>query len=412
MPDSAVLALVTALAARDDREGAAGRLAAYLGGEHLLIFVCDHEVDTYLPAPGFPQTLPDGRRWRAFLERAASEGSTDGTLPFGSKRQETPARAIASKGVVLVLLGGTPIAAALDETVLLMPLVSEALRTEQVAITATARAESALAAAAEASGLALALDGARRESRMLYEELRVALEAREMFFAMASHEMKTPLAAIKGYAQLLVRRLNGPTPDFVRLAEMAETVNEEVDRMIALVGDLLELGAPQGRKQALHREQIDLVALAQKVLSRFEQDPRRPAGIVFSFDGPHLLIGEWDRERLDQVLTNLLSNAVKYSPHGGEVSLVLAEDGPHAVIRLSDQGRGIPKEDQAKVFSAFYRSQGASKIEGSGLGLYIAAQLVEQHGGHISASSEIGRGSVFTIVLPIREEDRAARQPA
>ena len=403
MPSAAVLELVTAVAVRDGREEAAGTLAAHLGAQHLLLFVRDHEVQAYLPAPGFPRTLPDGRRWRAFLEAASVADSTEAQLPFGAEGREFAAQALAARDVVLVLLGGAPAAAVLEEVATLMPLLSEAMRAEQAAVAAIARADGARAAAAEASGLALALDQARRDLRVLYHELREALAAREMFFAMASHEMKTPLAVIKGYAQLLIRQLRGLEPDAVPLAEMAVTIEHEVDRMGALVADLLELGAYEGNKQGLHRESMDLVAVARQVLNRFEHDPRRSSRTVFTFDAPPVLLGEWDRERVDQVLTNLLSNAVKYSPEGGEVNLALTQDGPRAVIRLSDHGQGIRAEDLPKIFSPFYRSQDSSNVEGTGLGLYITSQLVEQHGGQISVMSELGRGSVFTVVLPLTQ---------
>jgi signal transduction histidine kinase len=146
------------------------------------------------------------------------------------------------------------------------------------------------------------------------------------------------------------------------------------------------------------------VALSQRVAAERQQmtdahrlhvDPRVPA-----------LFGTWDAFRLERVLDNLLSNAIKYSPAGGEITLTAAEEhdatGAWAVVQVRDQGIGIPAEDLPHVFDRFYRAGNArGQAPGSGIGLAGARQIVEQHGGRISAESELGAGATFTLRLPL-----------
>jgi signal transduction histidine kinase len=120
------------------------------------------------------------------------------------------------------------------------------------------------------------------------------------------------------------------------------------------------------------------------------------------------VIGDWDGPRLRRVLDNLLSNAIKYSPAGGEVVVTLAADGDSAVLRVRDQGLGIPAEDLPHIFERFRRARNAAEIVGTGLGLSGARQLVEQHGGTIQVESQEGAGSTFTVRLPLGDTTTAA----
>ncbi|HEU4793230.1 MAG TPA: ATP-binding protein, partial [Nitrolancea sp.] len=151
----------------------------------------------------------------------------------------------------------------------------------------------------------------------------------------------------------------------------------------------------------LHLEEVNLAHLTEQVMSRFELAPERTERHIVVLDTQDPVEGVWDRARLDQVLTNLISNALKYSPHGGEVKVIVRQDDDHAELIVSDQGIGITPSERPRLFQPFQRGESAHlSASGTGLGLYITAQIVEQHGGTIDLESEPAEGSTFTIRLP------------
>ncbi|MBX6342744.1 MAG: HAMP domain-containing histidine kinase [Thermomicrobiaceae bacterium] len=144
--------------------------------------------------------------------------------------------------------------------------------------------------------------------------------------------------------------------------------------------------------------------IAREVFERFQHSPERTPAHRLAFEAPTSLEVRCDSTRIDQIMSNLLSNALKYS-EGGEVALRLAREGSEAVIAVSDQGVGIPEGDRERIFQPFYRSDVArSSASGSGLGLYITKQIVEQHGGAIAVASAPGGGTVFTVRLPLSRD--------
>lgn len=230
-----------------------------------------------------------------------------------------------------------------------------------------------------------------------------AVRVREEFVAIASHELRTPLTAIKGYAQLLAKQLLRSGTDDDRSIGFIDKLQGEVSRLEALVTDLLDAARIEGGRPELRLKVIDLSALAEHALARFLQAPERTAGHTLVLEAPEPVQGIWDPARLDQVLTNLISNALKYSPHGGEVRLGVRRRDDQVEVVVSDQGLGIAPEEREQVFEPFSRTETShqSRIRGTGLGLYIVAQLVEHHGGTITLQSEHGVGSTFTIQLPL-----------
>lgn len=239
------------------------------------------------------------------------------------------------------------------------------------------------------------------EERAQLLEAEQAARVREEFLALASHELKTPLTTVKAYGQLLVRHLHQPSPDYQRLDRFARQIQEQIGRLETLVTDLLDASRIQRGRLELRLEVIDLAQLAEQVMARFELSPERTERHTVVLDTPEPVEGVWDRTRLDQVLTNLISNALKYSPHGGEVKVIARLDEDHAELIVSDQGIGIAASDRPKLFQPFSRGESAHlSASGTGLGLYIAAQVVEQHGGTIGLESEPAEGSTFTVRLP------------
>ncbi len=247
---------------------------------------------------------------------------------------------------------------------------------------------------------ALALDNAR-----LYRQEQEALALRDQFVAIASHELRTPVTGAKGFLELLERQLARDTPDAARIARYLAQVQGSIGRMEGLVADLLDVSRIQQGRLDLQPEPCDLTALGRAILGRLESGGEWTAAHTVAFDAPEQVVGNWDRARLDQVLTNLVSNALKYSPHGGTVRLAIGWDRttepPFATIAVSDRGLGIPEAERETIFQPFSRgSARGTAIGGTGLGLYIVRQIVEGHGGTIAVESTPGQGSTFTVRLP------------
>jgi PAS domain S-box-containing protein len=231
---------------------------------------------------------------------------------------------------------------------------------------------------------------------------RKALDLRkDEFISMASHELKTPVTSLKGFAQLLKRRLKkqGMQQEEDFLARM----EGQIDRLTRLVNDLLDVSKIQAGKLDYAQEVIDLDALIRDLVEMFQQT-NVTHSIVLQGATHHQVIG--DRDRLGQVFINLLSNAIKYSPHAEQVEVSLASPADEVCVSVRDFGIGISKEDQSKIFDRFYRVYDVheKKVPGLGMGLYIVQEIIRQHGGEITVTSEVGQGTTFTVSLPLINE--------
>jgi signal transduction histidine kinase len=219
---------------------------------------------------------------------------------------------------------------------------------------------------------------------------------KDEFLAVVSHELKTPVTSIKGYAQLLGRRA-------VREQLQASTVSSlgvierQANRMEQLIETLLDLSRWDLGKlkfepgeinlSALIRHAADLAGMTIEVRQIELELPASPVWI------------RGDERRIEQVVTNLLLNAIRYSP-GGEAVTVSLHEGDDVRLRVQDRGIGIPPEARPRIFERFYRGPGMTDLTGLGIGLYISKNIVEQHGGQINVESEVGAGSTFTVTLP------------
>lgn len=255
------------------------------------------------------------------------------------------------------------------------------------------------------------------EHAYLYREAQRAVRLREDFLSIAAHELRTPLTTIKGYVQLLSRRVRPGRErvaiDGAALAMLAEQLTGQVGRLEQLVAELLDIARLQRDRTVLQRETLDLTALAGEVIERFQQAPDRLPSHHLRLVAPEPVSGRWDASRLDQALTNLLSNALKYSPDGGEIVVNVRLQGGVALLSVRDQGIGIAPADQAMLFQPFARIQAArQKVQGTGLGLYIVSQVVERHGGTIELVSQPGRGSTFSLYLPLTGQSTPAMESA
>jgi signal transduction histidine kinase len=223
-----------------------------------------------------------------------------------------------------------------------------------------------------------------------------------------AHELRTPLAALKGFVTMLLTQTARGRG--VSLTDWQQEALFEIDlatdRLDRLTKDLLDVARLQAGRLELRPEPTDLVALCRRVIAQFQQSTGHHR-LTFSTSLSPLL-AHLDGGRIEQVLSNLLTNAIKYSPAGGPVEVTLLEDieRQEALISIRDQGIGIPKEEQALLFGRFIRATNgqAHGISGTGLGLYLCRELVEQHGGHIWFESIEGAGSTFFIRLPLLQD--------
>jgi PAS domain S-box-containing protein len=227
--------------------------------------------------------------------------------------------------------------------------------------------------------------------------LAEALKARDEFIAVAAHELRNPLNVFVLTLQLM-HRVSSETVGPSRIQGLIEKSRVQLGRLTTLVDRLLDVTRLRTGTFELYRETFDLGGLVREVANRF---PSEPAAVPISLDLAPAIEGSWDRTRIDQALTNLISNAIKY---GGQkpVSVHACLEGHRAVVSVRDHGIGIAIEDLKRIFDRFERVTTKSGQEGLGLGLWITRQIIEAHGGQISASSEPGAGSVFTVSLPLQ----------
>ncbi len=226
---------------------------------------------------------------------------------------------------------------------------------------------------------------------------READELKATFISIISHELKTPIALIKGYVGTL--RRDDASWDREIIQESLAVIEEEADRLTELVENLLEASRLQAGGVALEKSEVDLPALARRLAERFATQSEHHTLVVdFPETFPLVLA---DERRLEQVLSNLISNALKYAP-GGEVIISGQQRGDQVVICVSDEGPGIAPADLPHIFDRFYRaSEVTNRTQGAGLGLYLARMIVEAHGGRIWADNP-EKGARICFSLPLR----------
>jgi len=234
-------------------------------------------------------------------------------------------------------------------------------------------------------------------------ERRMLEEMRSEFIANVSHELRTPLTSIKGYLETL---LDGALENPEMTRHFLEVMNSETERFTRLIDDLLNLSSVENRRAVINCTQpIKLPGLIKKVATMYEAQAREnKIDLKTELDNAESLVVQGDPDMISQVLINLVDNAIKYTPEGGTVTIRCFNSGEKVVLEVEDTGIGIPKESLARVFERFYRVDKSRWRErgGTGLGLAIVKHIVEVHGGSVSVVSEVGKGSKFTVQLPMR----------
>ena len=238
-------------------------------------------------------------------------------------------------------------------------------------------------------------------------------QQRQEFFYTASHELRTPITAIQGLAELLQLSISkGQSFDASRVERMLGRLSEQSQQLAHLIGELLDVSLIEQRQFTLNRVYCDLLPLVVRGVEYFTSVSISPKhSIHLSLEGPvatGTLTGYFDKERIVQMLHSLISNAIKYSPSGGHVEVTLRHmpDTPHEVsLVIQDEGLSIPEQDLPHIFERYYRGAEVDKaISGLGIGLYLIKEIVTRHGGRVRAESIKGRGTRFHVVLPL--EDR------
>jgi len=223
---------------------------------------------------------------------------------------------------------------------------------------------------------------------------------KDEFLSVASHELRTPLTTIKGYTQLLSQTI-GELPTEERTTYL-NAVLGEIDRMMGLISELLDVSRIETNRLQIHPQPIRWVEFLERRASAFRvQNPART--IRFDAKTDDTVVVQADPDRMRQVIDNLLSNALKYSPDGTDVEIYVTFENGMTQTSVVDQGIGIPKDEIPQLFERFHRARNVSSryYGGLGLGLYIARAIIEAHGGTIAVESEEGKGSQFTVRMPL-----------
>ncbi len=229
---------------------------------------------------------------------------------------------------------------------------------------------------------------------------REAEELKSTFISIISHELKTPVALIKGYAGTLRRQ--DAQWEAATVRQSAAIIEEESDRLTQLINNLLDASRLQAGGLKLQKSDVQLDQLARRLVDKFRTQTDQH---LLSADFPEAFpIIPGDAARLEQVISNLLDNAIKYSPRGGAVRVSGQVLPQEVIITVSDEGIGIPREEQSHIFERFYRIDDtmSRQVQGSGLGLYLAKAVVEAHGGRIWVDSRPSQGAAFSFSLPIQ----------
>lgn len=241
------------------------------------------------------------------------------------------------------------------------------------------------------------------DQKITEAHLENALKTRDEFLSIASHELKTPITSLKLQSQLIVRAISKGDEHLLtseKIKDYAEQTDETVNRLSRLINDMMDVSRISAGKLMLDRIQTNLGTLVIDTVHQMENQFNELHIPLPKVQIENEVTGEWDHYRIQQVLTNLLTNGIRYG-NGGALQIRVWKKQTSAYFSVTDHGIGIDAKDVKRIFGRFERGVEASEVSGMGLGLYITQQLVEAHHGHISVTSELGKGSTFQVELPL-----------
>lgn len=248
----------------------------------------------------------------------------------------------------------------------------------------------------------------REQLQRAYERLKVLDEAKSEFISIASHQLRTPLTAIKGYISMILDGDYGKIPEEAK--KPLEGVFKSNERLIKLVNDLLNLSRIESGRIKLEKTESSLEEIIKSVIEELKIEADKK-GIYLKFEKPKEEIPKLflDADKIRNVILNIIDNSIRYTEKGGVTAKLERVDSKFVRVIISDTGAGITKDEISKIFQSFSRAAAGTKFytEGAGLGLYIARKFVELHGGKIWVESAgRGKGSTFYIELPVKQEDK------
>ncbi len=324
-------------------------------------------------------------------------GHDDGIAIEDVERSEVYSHSMLLAGRHLRTLLAVPIISGRDNLGILMvgDRVPESFSHEDVRLLTILSSQ--VATAIEKSRLYEVMNGRIRRLESDNEKLNSANKLKVSYMSHLSHELKTPLTSIKAYVESIKDHIDDP--NFLERKEFLSVISNETDRLIRMVNKVLDISKIEFGHRMLRRRVFKLNTVISDVESSLqpylhEKDLR----LVLQLP-PELPMIDGDEDLIKQVFINLLSNAIKFSTGGSAILIDAVEDAVSVKITIRDEGVGIPEEDLSNIFKQFYQVR-SGQHEGVGLGLSIVKNIVEQHGGYIHASSEVGKGSAFTFTLP------------
>ncbi|WP_408095592.1 PAS domain-containing protein [Peredibacter sp. HCB2-198] len=246
---------------------------------------------------------------------------------------------------------------------------------------------------------------ASEELKGLTQKLKMALQSRDEFISIASHELKTPITSIKLKNQMQLRALAQKTPQALnpeRIQNLAHETDLQISRLARLVDDMLDVSKIRLGQFALNRERVKISELVQHVIKYMKPEFQENDCPVPELNIIQDAEGNWDKIRIEQIIQNILSNGIKYT-EGKRLLITINVEDKLASVAIKDQGPGISEELKERIFDRFERGVKASEISGMGLGLFISQQIALAHHGKITVDSKKGEGCVFTLYLPISE---------
>jgi signal transduction histidine kinase/ActR/RegA family two-component response regulator len=431
------------LVVAENRADAIGELATCLGVEAVCFFTNDPEVGALLAAPGFAQTLPDGRSWNSFLVQCVQQGRHTAELPYPKAGAFKSVTGVAwEKNAVLALVGPTPPSAVMAELRLHLPLLAVAFRDQQLLAVHVSRAQLAEQLVRESAALTKGLDTARRAAqqeiiarkaadkalKLATDELTTANAeltrardqavaasmAKDDFLAALSHELRTPLNPVL----LLASEAAGNEELPLEVRQDFAIIAKNAQLEARLIDDLLDLTRITRGKMTLDKQRLELRPILDDAVANVRAELNaKNIELATTFDeGERKVLG--DPARLQQIFWNVLKNAVKFTPAGGNIRVETQFDAAsgEVIIRFTDTGIGMTEPEVTRVFELFVQGDHASgagshRFGGLGLGLAISRMLIALHGGTIEASSAgRGKGSTFTVRLP-EAEDTSREEP-
>lgn len=335
---------------------------------------------------------PDKARVRVFSQALSLSDGSIVILQVGTSLEDTYSMLHSIRDILIVTIPGVFILSGLIGLIIakraLKPLNAFSSQIGQIT-------EENLSTRVEEGGLVTELSPLAVSFNTMLSRIEAAFSRQRQFLSDASHELRTPIAIIKSYHDVILNRERTAEEYRAALIKIGETVN----RMCDIINRILVISRLDSKTIQLKPVRMDLLDVMKDVL-RMIKCPADIKHIKTGLTGNHVDI-RGDREGLTEVFTNIVENAIKYNKSGGEVDIVVSEDDSWAILSVTDTGIGIPAEEIPKIFDRFYRVDASrSQTVGSGLGLSIVKAIVEAHAGKIEVESAVGKGSTFRVFLP------------